>query len=158
MSKLLTENKQTMAHIFSEIIVIVGLTFYFHQKNKKLLAHIEDLAQRVEEQEDLLQKHDLIIKKFVGYISNKLAKIAYLLATKVISYGPIMKKQLINGGISAKKIVITPQFTNFKRFRPIENKGEYKSNIGIFQEKKVALFIGRLTYLKGTDTLYSNAV
>ena len=30
------ENKQ-MIHIASEIVALVGLTFYFNQKNKKLL-------------------------------------------------------------------------------------------------------------------------
>ena len=51
-----------MVHIASEVVVLVGLTFYFNQKNKKLMRHIEDLAQRVEEQEDLLQKHEQIIQ------------------------------------------------------------------------------------------------
>ena len=60
-----------MVHIISEVVVLVGLTFYFNQKNKKLLAHIEDLAQRVEEQEDLLQKHDRIIKQVVDHISKQ---------------------------------------------------------------------------------------
>jgi hypothetical protein len=58
------ENKQ-MIHIASEIVVLVGLTFYFNQKNRKLMSHIEDLAQKIEEQEDLLQKHEQIIKKMV---------------------------------------------------------------------------------------------
>lgn len=35
------------------------------------MAHIEDLAQRVEEQEDLLQKHDQIIKRLVEHISKQ---------------------------------------------------------------------------------------
>jgi len=56
------ENKQ-MIHIASEIVVVIGLTFYFNQKNKKLMGHIQDLSQRIEEQEDLLQKHAEIIKK-----------------------------------------------------------------------------------------------
>lgn len=64
------ENKQ-MIHIASEIVVIVGLTFYFNQQNKKLKGHIEDLAQRVEEQEDLLQKHEGIIRKLVEYINQQ---------------------------------------------------------------------------------------
>ena len=67
MSQIL-ENKQ-MVHIVSEVIVLIGLTFYFNQKNKKLLNHIEDLAQRIEEQEDLLQKHENIIKKLVASIN-----------------------------------------------------------------------------------------
>ena len=67
MSQIL-ENKQ-MIHIVSEVVVLIGLTFYFNQKNKKLLNHIEDLAQRIEEQEDLLQKHETIIKKLVSSIN-----------------------------------------------------------------------------------------
>jgi hypothetical protein len=66
MAKLM-ENKQ-MIHIASEIVVVIGLTFYFNQKNKKLMSHIEDLSQRIEEQEDLLQKHEQIIKKLVESI------------------------------------------------------------------------------------------
>jgi hypothetical protein len=65
MSKLM-ENKQQMIHIASEIIVLIGLTFYFNQKNKKLLGHIEDLAQRIEEQEDILQKHEQMLQKLLG--------------------------------------------------------------------------------------------
>jgi len=67
MSKLM-ENKQ-MLHIVSEVVVLLGLTFYFNQKNKKMMGHIEDLAQRVEEQEDLLQKHEQIIRKLVDFIN-----------------------------------------------------------------------------------------
>jgi len=57
--------KKEIIHIASEIIVIVGIVYYFNQKNKKLLAHIEDLVQRIEDQEDLLQKHEQIIKNLV---------------------------------------------------------------------------------------------
>ena len=64
------ENKQ-MIHIVSEIVVLVGLTFYFNQKNRKLMSHIEDLAQKIEEQEDLLQKHEEIIKKMVVFINQQ---------------------------------------------------------------------------------------
>ena len=66
---MLFENKQII-HIASEILILLGLTFYFNQKNKKLLGYIEDLSQRVETQEDLLQKHEEIIKKLVDYINN----------------------------------------------------------------------------------------
>ena len=62
------ENKQII-HIASEIVALVGLTFYFNQKNKKLLGHIENLAQKIEEQEDLLQKHEHIIKKMLEFMN-----------------------------------------------------------------------------------------
>ena len=58
-----------MIHIASEIVVVIGLTFYFNQKNKKLMSHIEDLSQRIEEQEDLLQKHEQVIRKLVDFIN-----------------------------------------------------------------------------------------
>ena len=69
MPKLLNDNKRFMIHLGCEVVALIGVTFYFTQKNKKLLAHIEDLAQRVEEQEDLLQKHDQIIQKLVEYVN-----------------------------------------------------------------------------------------
>jgi len=64
------ENKQ-MVHIASEVVILVGLTFYFNQQNKKLKGHIEDLAQRVEEQEDLFQKHEQVIRKLVEHINQQ---------------------------------------------------------------------------------------
>jgi hypothetical protein len=73
MSKLM-ENKQQMVHIASEIVVLTGLTFYFNQKNKKLMGHIEDLSQRVEEQEDLLQKHEQVIRNLVDFINQQQAQ------------------------------------------------------------------------------------
>lgn len=69
MSKLL-ENKQQLIHVASEVVVLIGLTFYFSSKNKKLMQHIEDLAQRLEEQEDLIQKHEQIIRQLVATVSN----------------------------------------------------------------------------------------
>jgi hypothetical protein len=66
MSKLL-DNKQII-HIVSEIIIIVGIVFYFTQKNKKLMNHINDLTQRIEEQEDILQKHEQMITKLSSMV------------------------------------------------------------------------------------------
>lgn len=51
----LFDNKQ-LIHIASEVVVLIGLTFYFSSKNKKLLGHVEELAQKLEEQEDRIQK------------------------------------------------------------------------------------------------------
>ena len=69
MSKLL-ENKQII-HIVTEIITVIVIIFYFSSKNRKLLGHIEDLSQRLEEQEDIIQKHELIIKQLVQAINNR---------------------------------------------------------------------------------------
>ena len=65
-----------MVHIVSEVVVVVGLAFYFNQKNKKLLAHIEDLAQRIEEQEDILQKHEQMLRKVFDHINHQQKSVA----------------------------------------------------------------------------------
>ena len=54
MSKLL-ENKQVI-HIVSEIVAIVGITFYFSQQNRQLRKNMEDLAYRVQSLEDAIKK------------------------------------------------------------------------------------------------------
>uniref|UniRef100_A0A6C0JS92 Uncharacterized protein n=1 Tax=viral metagenome TaxID=1070528 RepID=A0A6C0JS92_9ZZZZ len=69
MSKLL-ENKQII-HIATEIVALIGIIFYFSSKNKKLLEHIEDLSQRLEDQEDLIQKHEQIIRQLVQAVNNR---------------------------------------------------------------------------------------
>ena len=80
------ENKQ-LIHIASEIVALVGLTFYFNQKNKKLLGHIENLSQKIEEQEDLLQKHEHVIKKMVEFINDQNQK-------NTIITSPVLTKQV----------------------------------------------------------------
>ena len=59
------ENKQII-HIAAEIIVIGGLTFYFNQKHKKVVKQVEELNQRLEQQNMILQKHEQIIQRLVN--------------------------------------------------------------------------------------------
>jgi hypothetical protein len=70
MSKFLENNKQFI-HIASEVVVLCALVLYNNQKHKKVMKHIEDLVQKVEDQEDMIQKHEEIIKKLVAYINNQ---------------------------------------------------------------------------------------
>lgn len=51
----LIDNKQ-MVHIISEVVVMLGMTFYFSSKNKQLQGYIDELSQRLEEQEDRVHK------------------------------------------------------------------------------------------------------
>ena len=64
------KNKQ-MIHIATEAIALIGLAYYFSSKNKKLLEHIEDLAQRLEEQEDMIKKHEEIIIQLIQTVNNR---------------------------------------------------------------------------------------
>lgn len=63
------ENKQII-HIITEIVILIGITLYFSSKNKKLYEHIEDLSQRLEDQEDLIQKHEQIIRQLVQRLNS----------------------------------------------------------------------------------------
>ena len=75
MSKIF-ENKTMLIHIAAEFIVIIGLSFYFSQKNKKLMGHINDLIQRIEDQEDMLQKHEQLIINLNNAINDINAKLS----------------------------------------------------------------------------------
>lgn len=63
----LFDNKQLL-HIGAEVVVLLGLTFYFSSKNKKLVEHIENLSQRMEEQEDKIQKLELKLQQLTQVI------------------------------------------------------------------------------------------
>lgn len=76
MSKIL-ENKQ-MIHIAAEVIVILGITFYFSQKNKKIMNHINDLSQRLEDQEDVIQKYEQIITTLSKKIEEHEQKLLFI--------------------------------------------------------------------------------
>ena len=63
------ETKQII-HIASEIVVLVALFVYFTQKNKRLSKHIQELAERLEQQEDIIQRHEQVIRKLVDIINS----------------------------------------------------------------------------------------
>lgn len=114
-----------MIHIVSEIVILVGIIFYFNQKHKKTLKHIEDLAQRLEDQEDLIQKHEEIIQKLVGVINTQYASNQnttkppekYVNIKKVSAPQPpppaapkkTFKKVSVQKPESPKKVIIKPE-------------------------------------------------
>lgn len=61
--------KPQMIHIIAEIVVFISLAIYFSQKNKKIMGHMNDLLQRLEEQEDIIHKHEKMIVKLSNTIS-----------------------------------------------------------------------------------------
>ena len=101
MSKLL-ENKQII-HIVTEIIAAIVIIFYFSSKYKKLLGHIEDLSQRLEEQEDIIQKHELIIKQLVHAINNR-GPITAVPKINNIPKSPVKEKKIIKKPISRPRV------------------------------------------------------
>jgi flagellar hook-associated protein FlgK len=68
MSSIL-ENKQ-LIHVATEIIVLLGVSFYFNQKIRRLNSQIDDLSQRVSDQDDIIDKHEDMIKKLVDIVND----------------------------------------------------------------------------------------
>ena len=48
------DTKQIL-HIVTELIVIIGISIYFVNKNKQLSDHIEELELKIKQQEEILQ-------------------------------------------------------------------------------------------------------
>lgn len=88
-SKLL-DNKQ-LIHIGAEAVVLLGLTFYFSSKNRKLMEHIEELAQRLEDQEDKIQKLESAINNIGNVLQNRV--IPSLSGGNTVPAKPVQRKQ-----------------------------------------------------------------
>jgi len=65
------DNKQ-LIHIGAEVVVLTGLTFYFSSKNRKLMEHVEELAHKLEEQEDHIQKLEGVINNLGNLIQTRI--------------------------------------------------------------------------------------
>jgi hypothetical protein len=90
MSKLL-ENKQ-MVHIAAEVIILIGITFYFSQKNRRLMGHIEDLTHRMEEQDDVIDKHEKILQRLVKHATNSSTPVKSVVTAKLNPSLPVEQK------------------------------------------------------------------
>lgn len=114
MSKIF-ENKSMLIHLAVESVIILAITFYFSQKNKKLMCHINDLIERIEEQEDIIQKHEQLINN----LSNAINDINYKISgeTKNVPLQPKRTtKQTENIGSTLEetilKHIINPELNN----------------------------------------------
>ena len=78
MLKNLMKDKQII-HIVAEFVIICGIVYYFNQKNKNLLIYIQNLTQRLDEQEDIIQKHQEVIQQLsdgMHSLSNQIGNIS----------------------------------------------------------------------------------
>ena len=58
------EHKQII-HVVSEVVIIASVSYFFYQKNRKLSQEIENLTQLLQEQQNMLDKHESLIKKLL---------------------------------------------------------------------------------------------
>lgn len=120
MSKIM-ENKQ-MIHIATEIVIFAGVIYYFNQKNEKLLSQIQDLFHKMEEQEELLQRHEEIIKKMAALINEQKIK------SSAVETDLFKKEQDRNNNKKQpiKVVKSQPIKVTFKQELPKQNKIEHR--------------------------------
>ena len=64
-------NNNQILHIAAECAVIAAITFYVSIKYKQIQANLESLKNRIEEQSEIIQKHEAIIKQ-LSFTLNKI--------------------------------------------------------------------------------------
>ena len=68
-------NTSNIIHIVVETITLVAITTYFMQQNKKMMEHIDNLNEKLEEQDEKLLKHDKLISDILKK-QNKMSQYA----------------------------------------------------------------------------------
>ena len=130
MSKLL-DNKQII-HIVSEIFVIAGITIYFSSQNKKLLNHINDLTQRIDDQEEVIQTHEKKIAQLVSLVENSTnnfpktttqipSNIRENMTNKSVGTKPVENKTVETKNSNIKNIPKKPSSMNIKPVGSFDN-------------------------------------
>ena len=89
-----------------------------------------------------------------NYFSQQIAKRAQRIV--VVSKG--LKDFYFEKGVPAEKIYYTPNGIDMADFTNPESKETARARLGLPQDKKIALYIGRLDGWKGTDTLLEASV
>ena len=73
-------------------------------------------------------------------------------ADKIIAVSHSVKAEYIKMGINKNKIVVIPNGTNLKKFKPMD-KNIAREKLNIDTDKKIILFIGYLRFRKGVNYL-----
>ena len=64
-------DKARISHIVSEILVLISMIFYINQKNKVLINHIESLTQEMNDQKEIIDRHEKIILQLVANVKKQ---------------------------------------------------------------------------------------
>jgi glycosyltransferase involved in cell wall biosynthesis len=105
---------------------------------------------------DYFKIKDGNFQKIKSFITTGLfGRVGFYLADGIIVLGPILKNRLLSHGFQNKPIATIPPSINQIQFFPPTNteKARFKEELGIEKSKKVILFVGRLTKLKGAEIL-----
>lgn len=66
MSELISGKKVSVIHVASEIVLVGGLLYYVSSTNRKLQSQILELTKRLEHQEQIIKKHNTLLKRIIA--------------------------------------------------------------------------------------------
>jgi hypothetical protein len=64
-------NTSNIIHIVAEVVTLLAITTYFMHQNRKMTDLIDSLTERLEEQEEKIEKHDKVISDILKTLKTK---------------------------------------------------------------------------------------
>lgn len=90
-------NYKDIIHVVSEIVIVIGITFYFSSKNRKMMSTIEELGKKIEEQDKMIQA----LKNSIQQIGNSLGQMNQKVQAHDNGLNMLVEKM---NGMGSKKI------------------------------------------------------
>lgn len=131
-------------HTFTDIPLCIFLGKIFG------IPIISRLAGTIEEYKALNSPKRELVYFWINLI---ICRYLLKLSHKIIVFGPYERKRLLKMGICAEKIVIIPPVPPNPHKISKHEKAIFKRKLGLPQNSKVVLFVGRVTRLKGAHIL-----
>lgn len=128
--------------IYSPIVSIIGKI----KRIPVLLRYAGDNFNEYKLQSTLLSQVKLFIR------NNLLGTLPLLFSDKVIALNSYGKEQLMNHGCKEGKIEIIPQPIDTEKFFRPKDKKIIRKKLDLPLDKKIVLYVGRLSRLKGMKT------
>src|SRR3989338_705627 len=78
-------------------------------------------------------------------------------ASRIIAITHGVKDALVALGVPAQKITVAPDAVDIEAFAHPESRAAARARLGLSDDKRIALYIGRIDGWKGTDTFFNAA-
>jgi hypothetical protein len=125
------DNKQ-LIHIGCEVVALLGVSYYFSSKNKTLQNHIEELSQKLEEQEDKILKLEETMKSSMNMAFNQINSIINVINKPQPATQPVTQsRKVVSPIVKIVKQANAPQ-VNSPQVNPPQVNQEIKNDLSEF--------------------------
>ena len=102
------------------------------------------------------QLHNKLWKRFKSWmLHGQMAASAYKKANYILAIGENLRTELIRHNYDPEKVFVLPQPFDRSLFSPVDagSKSQRKLELGLDPNRKTILFVGRISWLKGSDRI-----